>query len=102
MTQEQKDTLSADMKVKLFNQISTKNALINKYLKQVAKLAKIEKPVSFHIARHSFGRIAKIKNIDNGVLKNLFAHSSIKVTEAYMGDFDTEQTDKAFMSIFNG
>lgn len=102
VTQEQKDTLSADMKVKLFNQISTKNALINKYLKQVAKLAKIEKPVSFHIARHSFGRIAKIKNIDNGVLKNLFAHSSIKVTEAYMGDFDTEQTDKAFMSIFNG
>lgn len=102
VTQEEKDTLSADMKVKLFNQISTKNALINKYLKQVAKQAGITKNVSFHIARHSFGRIAKIKNIDNGILKNLFAHSSIKITEAYMGDFDTEQTDKAFMSIFNG
>ena len=102
ITQDEKDTLSADIKVKLFTQIGTKNALINKYLKQVATQARITKNVSFHIARHSFGRIAKTKNIDNGVLKNLFAHSSIKITETYMGDFDTAETDKAFVSIFNG
>lgn len=101
ITQEEKDTLSIELRVKLFNQIEAKNALINKYLKQIAKQANITKNVSFHIARHSFGRIAKTKKVDNGILKNLFAHSSIKITEAYMGDFDTSQTDKAFMAIFD-
>ena len=100
ITQADKDTLPTNLKSVLFSQISSKNALINKELKKLAKLAGIEKKVSFHIARHSFASVAKQKGTDNSMLKDLMAHSSLKVTEGYMGSFDTNDTDKALESIF--
>ncbi len=53
VTQEEKDTMPTELRVKLFNQISAKNALINKYLKKLATSAGIEKKLSLHVARHS-------------------------------------------------
>lgn len=46
VTQEQKDTMQTELKMKLLNQISAKNALINKYLKKIAGLAGLQK--NFH------------------------------------------------------
>jgi site-specific recombinase XerD len=100
ISQEDKDTMPNDLKVKLFTAVSAKNALINKELKKIALQAGIEKKVSFHISRHSFAKIAKDKKIDNNSLKTLLAHSSIKQTETYMGGFDTSVNDKALESIF--
>lgn len=100
ITQEEKDTLPTDLRVKLFNQVSAKNALINKYLKKLADLAEIEKKVSLHISRHSFAKIAKQKGTDTLKLKDLLAHSSVKITENYMGSFDTSENDKAIQNIF--
>lgn len=100
-TQEEKDTLPTDLKVKLFNQISAKNALINKELKKIAKIAEIEKNISFHVSRHSFAKVAKEKGADNAKLRDLLAHSSLKITEGYMGSFDTAETDKTLEDIFN-
>ncbi len=99
-TQEEKDTMPTALKIKLFNQISAKNALINKEIKKLATLAGIEKKVSLHTSRHSFARVAKQKGIDNSMLKDLLAHSSLKTTENYMGSFDTSDTDKALISTF--
>lgn len=101
ITQEQKDTMPTELKVKLFNQISAKNALINKYLKKIATLAGIEKKISLHISRHSFAKVAKQKGTDNTKLKDLLAHSSVKITEGYMGSFDTSENDKALEAIFS-
>ena len=53
-----------------------------------------------HIARHSFAKIAKDNKVDNNHLKNLLGHSNIKITEAYMGNFDTAETDTVMASIF--
>lgn len=100
ISQEEKDTLPTELKIKLFNQISSKNALINKYLKKLAKMAEIEKKLSFHISRHSFAKVAKQKGTDNALLKDLLAHSSVKVTEGYMGSFDTAENDRALQHIF--
>jgi len=85
---------------KLLNDVGSKNALINKYLKKIAVQAGITKNVSFHISRHSFAKIAKDKRVDNNHLKNLLGHSDIKITEMYMGSFETEETDKVMNSIF--
>lgn len=52
ITQADKDTMSTELKVMLFNQISAKNALINKMLKKLATQVGIEKKISFHIRRH--------------------------------------------------
>ncbi len=100
ITQAEKDILSREEKVDLYTQISTKNALINKELKKIGNLAGITKPLSFHISRHTFARLAKEKGIDNNHVKSLLAHSSLKITEGYMGCFDTASNDKALLSIF--
>lgn len=100
ITQEEKDTMRTELKAKLLNQTSSKNALINKGLKNLAVLIGVEKKISMHCARHSFAKIAKQKGTDNSILKEMFAHSSVKVTEGYMGDFDTSETDEALVNIF--
>lgn len=99
-TDDQKATLPPKLIVKLTDAVSSKNALINKSLKKIAAQAKIQKNISFHISRHSFAKIAKDKHVDNNHLKNLLGHSTIKITEGYMGNFDTEETDSVMNSIF--
>ena len=99
-TQEEKDVMPAELKKVLFSQISAKTALINKELKKIAALAGIDKKISFHVSRHSFAKVAKQKGVDNSKVKELLAHSSLKITEGYMGNFDTAENDKALENIF--
>lgn len=100
ITEEQKATLPPELIVKLSNTVGSKNTLINKNLKKIATGAGIEKNITFHISRHSFAKIAKDNKVDNNHLKNLLGHSNIKITEAYMGNFETEETDSVMASIF--
>ena len=85
----------------MLNDMAAKNTLLNKYLKKMAEMAGIEKKLSMHISRHSFAKVAKEEGTDNLHLKELMAHSSIKVTETYMGSFDTQKTDEALQHIFS-
>jgi site-specific recombinase XerD len=101
ITMADKDTLPIELKKLLFSDVSAKTALINKYLKKLANMAGIDKKVSMHISRHSFARLAKVEGTDNLVLQSLLAHSSVAITEGYMGNFDTSTTDKALQNIFN-
>lgn len=100
ITQEQKDSMQIELKEELYNELWRKNALINKYLKQIAQLAGIEKPLSFHVSRHTFAQQAKRAGTDNAMLKGMLNHSSLKVTERYMGEFDTQSEDAAMRHIF--
>jgi len=101
ITEEQKATLPPELIVKMNDQTNSKNSLINKYLNKIAGLAEIDKKISFHTSRHSFAKIAKDNKVDNNHLKNLLGHSNIKITEAYMGNFETEETDNVMDSIFS-
>lgn len=100
VTEDQKATLSPAMVKKLLQDVSAKNAIINKYLKIIAKKAGITKNLTFHIARHSFAKIAKEKSVDNLHLKNILGHSDISITGRYMGSFETAETDAVLKSIF--
>ena len=93
--------MSVELKTALYNDISAKTATLNNNLKKIAELAEIEKHLSFHIARHSFAKLAKDKGTDSGVVQGLLAHSSIKTTEGYMGQFDTRVEDAAMAKIFD-
>ena len=53
VTQSEIDVLPSEIKNLLFNQISSKTAIINKYLKKIAVCAGINKNISFHTARHN-------------------------------------------------
>ena len=90
-----KDRMTPDQKKAMFTAISAKNALINKELGQIAKMAGIEKKVSFHISRHSFAKMAKDRGLDNLEVKALLAHTNLSTTQKYMGDFESSRTDAA-------
>lgn len=84
----------------LFNQIGAKTALINKYLKKIATIAKIEKTISTHTARHSFADIARQKTNNLYNLSKTLGHSSIKITEAYLAQFDEKAVDDTIDEVF--
>lgn len=100
ISQADRDTLPSDMKQKLFEEVSTKNALINKSLKRLATKAGISKKVSMHISRHSFASIAVQKGLESNKVKSLLAHSRLQTTEGYMGNFSSSENDKALESVF--
>ena len=84
----------------LHRQVSAKTALLNKYLKMVAKKAGIEKKISTHTARHSFADIARPKTDNIYNLSKTLGHSSIKITEAYLASFDQKAVDDTMDEVF--
>lgn len=83
----------------LFNAISSATAYANKNLKEIAKKAKINKPLTSHIARHSFATRALRKGMRIEHVSKLLGHSSIKTTQVY-AKIVSEELDKA-MEVFN-
>jgi len=79
--------------------ISSATSQINQNLKTVAKLAKVEKRLSFHISRHSFAVMALRKGISIDKVSKLMAHSAIRETQVY-AKIVNEELDKA-MEAFN-
>lgn len=82
--------------------IKTRNAtkLFNKYLKRIAASCGIEKNLSNHIARHSFGNIAGDK-IHPLMLQKLYRHSDLKTTLNYQANFIHKEADDALDSVIN-
>ncbi len=82
--------------------IKTKSAtkLFNKNLKLIAADCGIEKNLSNHIARHSFGNIAGDK-IHPLMLQKLYRHSNLKTTLNYQANFIYRDADDALDSVIN-
>lgn len=99
-TQADKDRMKPELRHQLYQQISARNALINKYLKKIAEKAEIEKPLSMHISRHSFAHIAQESGAESSAIKNILGHSNLATTERYMGSFDTTKTDETLRNVF--
>lgn len=60
------------------------NQKVNEYLKEIAGICDIEKPLTFHIARHTF---ATTVTLSNGVpiesVSKMLGHTNIKTTQHY-------------------
>ena len=82
----------------IFIKCRNATSLLNKYLKQIAKLCDIDKSLSNHIARHTFGNIAK-GNIDPYALQKLYRHSDLKTTLNYQANFIHKDADDALDSV---
>ncbi len=60
------------------------NQLLNNYLKKIADFCGIEKPLSFHIARHTFATTVTLTNgVPIETVSKLLGHTSIKTTQIY-------------------
>ncbi len=84
----------------LLTRIKTSTRTLNRRLELVAKQLKIDKKLSMHIARHSFGNISGDK-IPIQMLQKLYRHSSITTTIAYQSSFMKKDTDDALDKVIN-
>ncbi|MBN8825845.1 MULTISPECIES: site-specific integrase [unclassified Spirosoma] len=80
----------------------TRNAtrLIDKNLKKIAGMCGIQKNLSAHIARHSFGNIAGDK-IHPLMLQKLYRHSDLKTTLNYQSNFIHKEADDALDTVLS-
>ncbi len=100
ITQADKDRMKPELRHQLYQHISAKNALINKYLKKIAEKAEITTHLTMHISRHAFAHIAQESGAESSAIKNILGHSNLATTERYMGSFDTTKTDNTLRSLF--
>lgn len=80
--------------------IKTRNRSCNDYLKNVAEKLGLTKPLSMHIARHSFAQISADR-IPANILQRLYRHSDIKTTMGYQSNFINKTTDDALESVIS-
>lgn len=55
----------------------------NRYLKEIMKVAKISKQISFHCSRHTFATWAKSNDVPYDVISIILGHTDIKTTKIY-------------------
>lgn len=99
-TIEEKEQLPVELKMRLLQHVNSKNSLINKNLGKIAELAEINKKITFHISRHSFANIARQKEANVYDISKALGHSSIKITEDYLSNFDNKSQDKTMDHVF--
>lgn len=78
--------------------IKTKVSALNDALCEVKKKANIDKPLTMHIPRHSFGNISGDK-IPVQMLQKLYRHTDIKTTIGYQANFIHKDTDEALDAV---
>ena len=72
---------------------------VDKFLRnEVAPLAKIDKKLTMHIARHTFGNISGDR-IPIQMLQKLYRHSSITTTIGYQANFVHKDADEALNAV---
>lgn len=80
--------------------IKTVTRNFNRRLEIVAEKVGIDKKMSMHIARHSFGNISGDK-IPIQILQKLYRHSSVTTTIMYQSNFVQKDTDDALDKVIN-
>lgn len=84
----------------LRTRIKTATRNFNRRLIIIAEKVGIEKKLSMHIARHSFGNISGNK-IPIQMLQKLYRHSSVTTTIMYQANFMQDDMDDALESVVN-
>ena len=90
------DDLNDKYEVQRITSYADKN--LNKHLRRIAAKAGIEKKLTMHIARHTFGNIAG-EAIPLPMLQKLYRHSKITTTALYQQNFIHKATDDALEKV---
>lgn len=84
----------------VYNKRKAATKKFNDNLKSIAKKAQIDKKITMHIARHTFGNIAG-DTIHPLMLQKLYRHSDLKTTLNYQANFIHKEADDALNSVVN-
>jgi integrase len=92
-----------DDPVHLRKRIGVWNQMANRSLEKLARRAEIEDPdeVTTHVARHSFGDLARRRGDDLYAVSKALGHSDLKTTERYLAAFDDDAVDQLTDSMWN-
>ena len=82
-------------------QYLNKMLLVNKYLKEIAKLAGIGIPLTMYVARHSWASIAQAQNIPMKAISLGMGHDNEETTQIYLASIQTSIIDNANNKILN-
>lgn len=75
--------------------------LINKKLKAIGRMMRLDAPLTMYVARHCWASIAHSKEISLAVISECMGHESESTTRIYLADLDTETIDKANSRILS-
>lgn len=76
------------------------NSLANKYLKKIARQAKVSKRLSFHVSRHALAHKLLREGWSVRRIQQVLGHSSVAQTEAYLKGFEDTGLDEAYRDLF--
>lgn len=93
--------IPADPKA-LINTVGSWNAIINRDLKAVGRLAGISTPLTFHMSRHAFAYHLMQKTDSIHVIKDAIGHSSYRTTEIYLQGLDQSIIDNETAKVYGG
>ena len=78
------------------------NQKINSYLKEIAGVVGINKPISHHMARKTFASTVLLYNdVPMEIVSELLGHSSIKITQDYYGKVVQKRVSQEIERISN-
>ena len=80
------------------------NQKMNAYLKEIADLAKITKPLTTHIARHTFASLSLSNHVPLESIQKMLGHTDIKTTQIYakLQDKTVYEDMQTMRDKFNG
>ena len=84
----------------IFRKVSNGTKVLNKHLKRIAEKLELDKPLTTHIARHTFGNISGDR-IPVQMLQKLYRHSDITTTINYQKAFIFKDADDALDAVLN-
>lgn len=83
---------------KVQRRISSTIRRLNEHLVDIAEMASVDKKLTMHIARHTFGNISGDK-IPIQMLQKLYRHTSITTTIGYQANFIHKDADDALNAV---
>ena len=88
-------------KERFLKHVNAKNGYINKYCKELAAHLGLQKKVTMHIARHTFGYLADRSKVSLTMIQSLYGHSSLGMTERYIQELrQSDEMDSAVDGLF--
>lgn len=65
------------------------NQVMNRYLKEIATICKINKHLTMHTARHTYATVCLSQGVSLKNVSKMFGHASVKMTERYARVLDS-------------
>jgi integrase/recombinase XerD len=86
-------------KAKKRSKIGSINTLVNRSLKTISQLAKIQ-PISVHISRHTLAQHLKEQDESIYLIMEVLGHSRTSTTETYLKGLDDHAADKSLDKLY--